>query len=67
MEVKTGSVPATALRGLLEFTRRFPEYRPLLVGDPGVDVTAERAGITAMTWRDFLLTGPPSGPGPGDP
>jgi hypothetical protein len=59
VEVKTGAVTATELRGLLEFTRRFPEYRPLLVGDPPGRLAAERAGIPFTTWQDFLLTGPP--------
>jgi len=33
IEVKTGSFDATALRGLGEFTRRFPQYRPLVICD----------------------------------
>jgi hypothetical protein len=40
--------------------RRFPEYRPLLVGDPPGQLAAERAGIAWVSWRDFLLSGPPS-------
>lgn len=32
IEVKTGAVSTADLRPLLEFVRRFPDYRPLLVG-----------------------------------
>ena len=60
MEVKTGAVGPNDLRGLLEFTRRFPEYRPLLVGDAPGHLAAERAGIAWISWHDFLLSGPPS-------
>jgi hypothetical protein len=44
VEIKTGAVGTTDLRGLLEFTRRFPEYRPLLVGDPPGQLTAAYTG-----------------------
>jgi predicted AAA+ superfamily ATPase len=59
VEIKTGAVGTTDLRGLLEFTRRFPEYRPLLVCDPPGQLAAERAGIASVRWHDFLLSGPP--------
>jgi hypothetical protein len=61
LEIKTGAVAATDLRGVLEFTRRFPEYRPLLVCDPAGRLAAERAGIVSVGWRDFLLSGPSGG------
>lgn len=61
VEVKTGAVDAGMLRGLLEFTRRAPEYRPLLVGDPTSGPIAERAGIPMVSWPEFLLSGPPGG------
>ncbi len=57
VEVKTGRVHANDLKGLLEFARRNPEHRPLLVhGEHGHDL-ARRVGIAAMHWRDFLLDG----------
>jgi len=59
IEVKVGPVAGADLRGLLEFSRRSPEYRPLLIGDESARLPAERAGVQAMTWRDFLLGGPP--------
>jgi len=59
IEVKSGVVEPTHLRGLLEFTRRFPEYRPLLLSEASARTIAERAGIAALSWREFLLSGPP--------
>ncbi len=59
IEVKTGAVAPGELRGLLEFARRFPAYRPLLVGDEAGLAAAARLDIAAVTWRDFLRTGPP--------
>jgi predicted AAA+ superfamily ATPase len=58
-EVKTGPVRPDDLRGLLELVRRFPEYRPLLVGDAAGRGAAERVGIATTSWEDFLLAGPP--------
>jgi hypothetical protein len=59
VEVKTGSFDSRDLRGLLEFVRRFRAYRPLVLCPPKGRATAERAGVGAMDWRDFLLSGPP--------
>ena len=58
IEVKTGGVDLARLRGLAEFTRRFPRYRPLVVCDAaGIDAVG-RAGLPARLWSDFLLAGP---------
>jgi predicted AAA+ superfamily ATPase len=59
VEIKTGAVTPADLRGLLEFTRRFSRYRPLLIADEDARSAAERAGIAFTTWRRFLLAGPP--------
>ncbi len=59
VEIKTGAVETSDLRGLLEFTRRNPSYRPLLVCDDAALRVAERAGIEAATWRRFLAEGLP--------
>lgn len=59
VEIKTGMVRATDLQGLLEFTRRHPSYRPILICDTAALPTAERAGIEAATWREFLNKGLP--------
>lgn len=58
VEIKTGPFEVNALRGLLEFTRRFPSFRPLVLCEPLDHAAAERAGVASMDWRDFLLDGP---------
>ncbi len=59
VEVKTGKFQMRELTGLLEFTRRYPTFKPLVVcGADGLS-TAERAEIGAITWQEFLLSGPP--------
>ena len=58
IEVTTGRVTSRELRGLGEFVRRFPEYRPLVICQPGEQGAAERLGIAAMGWQDFLWEGP---------
>lgn len=58
VEVKTGSVSTADLRGLGEFTKRFPKYRPLVLCDAQSAVNVGRAGFAAMLWQDFLLKGP---------
>jgi hypothetical protein len=58
VEIKTGRFGAADVSGLLEFVRRYPAYRPLVVcGEEGVQ-TADRLGISAVPWRRFLLEGP---------
>jgi predicted AAA+ superfamily ATPase len=61
IEVKTGSFRPADVRGLLEFTRRFTKYRPLLLCDAQELRVAERFGVDAMSWGEFLLGGPPGG------
>lgn len=58
IEVKSGSFSAGDLRGLLELTRRMSQYKPLLVCDPDRLKAAERLGVAAKSWQDFLLNGP---------
>lgn len=60
IEVTIGRVSSRELRGLGEFTRRFPEYRPLVICEPSERGAAERLGIAAMSWHDFLWQGPGS-------
>lgn len=57
IEVKYGSVQVADLRGLLEFHRRFPKYRPILIGTEAAKGAAERAGIAWLDWQDYLLRG----------
>jgi hypothetical protein len=57
IEIKTGNYGVQHLTGLLEFCRRYPEYRPFVLCDPGSEGTAREAGIGAKSWSDFLLDG----------
>lgn len=59
IEVKTGAVSAADLRGIAEFVRRHRGFRPLVVCDRSELTAAERLGVAAITWPDFLLSGPP--------
>jgi predicted AAA+ superfamily ATPase len=58
IEVKTGPIRTTDLRGLLEFARRFPRFRPLVVCDAPQVSEVQRLGLQALTWVRFLLEGP---------
>ncbi|MDD3926647.1 MAG: hypothetical protein PHT33_08315 [bacterium] len=57
VEIKTGGYTAGDLSGLLEFSRRWPEYRPLVICDDKHADTAQRIGIDCLTWREFLWDG----------
>ena len=57
IEVKTGKLQMTDLKGLLEFTRRHPSFKPLLICDKTGRIAAERAGIRSIDWRQFLCDG----------
>jgi hypothetical protein len=59
IEVKTGDFRVGDLKALLEFVRRHPKSRPLVVCDGPRCATAERAGVQAIDWQGFLLGGPP--------
>jgi hypothetical protein len=59
LEVKTGSISSADLKGMAEFVRRKPKYRPLVLCDDEARPVVERVGIESMVWRDFLLHGPP--------
>jgi uncharacterized protein len=59
IEIKTGTVRTADLHGLFEFTRRHTNYRPLLICDSGALPIAQRAGVEAVTWRNFLIHGLP--------
>jgi len=59
IEVKTGRISVADLKGLGEFARRHPAFRPLVVCDDEARPVAERAGLEAIQWSQFLLRGPP--------
>jgi predicted AAA+ superfamily ATPase len=58
LEIKTGRISPSDLRGLGEFVRRHPSFHALVVCDAEARATVERAGFAAMPWADFLLHGP---------
>ncbi|MDO8836385.1 MAG: ATP-binding protein [Vicinamibacterales bacterium] len=59
IEVKTGDIDPARLRGLAEFTRRFPQYRPLVLCDERGHAAVSRLGLRPRLWSDFLFDGPP--------
>lgn len=56
VEVKSGRFTAEDLRGLAHATGRFPDFRPLVVCDPGEERQAQSAGFEAVNWVDFLTS-----------
>jgi predicted AAA+ superfamily ATPase len=58
LEVKTGDIEPSRLRGLSEFTRRYPAYRALVLCDRSRVPAVERLGLPGQAWEDFLLYGP---------
>jgi predicted AAA+ superfamily ATPase len=60
VEIKTGRFTGQDLRGLLEFCRRYPNFKPLVLTAPGDEESAKKHGISAVSWVNFLISGPPS-------
>lgn len=58
IDVKAGRFALPDLRGLGEFTRRFPAFRPLVLCNPRDLDVATGHGVPAMSWQQFLLDGP---------
>jgi predicted AAA+ superfamily ATPase len=59
IEVKIGELHSGALTALLEFVRRNRRFQPLVLCNAAGRPIAERAGVKAITWQEFLLAGPP--------
>lgn len=59
VEMKTGPFRASELSGLLEFVRRHPRFKPLVVVGQDGHAPARRLGVPSVTWKEFLLGGPP--------
>ncbi|MGD2155086.1 MAG: hypothetical protein PVG79_17610, partial [Gemmatimonadales bacterium] len=57
--IKTSRYTVRDLAGLLEFTRRHPAFRPLVLCPDAETGVARAAGAEAVTWRQFLWSGPP--------
>ncbi len=59
VEVKLGEVQTSDLRGLLEFCRRNPSHRPLVLCDASAVARLADLGVQGQPWREFLWSGPP--------
>ena len=59
VEVKTSSFDSRGLEGRLEFCRRNPKLRPLVITAPGDEPLARRHGLVAMSWKESRMSGPP--------
>jgi predicted AAA+ superfamily ATPase len=57
VEVKTARFDFESLKGLLEFCRRNAKFHPLVITAPGDEVIAHRHGLSALSWKEFLLSG----------
>ena len=57
VEIKTGSYGNRDLAGVLEFCRRYADFNPLILCEPGYETVAQHAGIAAVAWSSFLLNG----------
>lgn len=57
LEIKSGAVAMSDLRGLQEFTRRFPDYRPLLISGAAGEAVAARGDVGWVDWRKYLEMG----------
>jgi hypothetical protein len=60
VEVKTGMFDFHELTGLLEFCRRNPKFRPLVITAPGTEGISRNHGLSTVSWEEFLMCGPPS-------
>jgi predicted AAA+ superfamily ATPase len=60
VEVKTSRFGPHELNGLLEFCRRNPKFRPLVITAPSPGGIAQPHSVSAISWQDFLISGPPS-------
>ena len=60
VEVKTSSFDSHELKGLLQFCRRNSKFRPLVITAPDDERIAHGHGLSAISWNEFLVSGPPS-------
>lgn len=58
IEVKTGAYRSQDLRGLLEFCRLYPRFRPLLLCNEGDEAVGMDGGVRTQSWASFLIDGP---------
>jgi predicted AAA+ superfamily ATPase len=60
VEVKTSRFDSHELTGLLEFCRRNSKFRPLVICAPGDEQIAQGHGLSVISWKEFLVSGPHS-------
>lgn len=60
VEVKTSRFDLRELTGLLEFSRRNPKFRPLVISAPGDEQIVQGHGLSVVNWKEFLVSGPRS-------
>lgn len=60
VEVKTQRFDFHELKGLLEFCRRNGKFLPLVITAAGHEQIARNHRLPAISWQEFLLSGPPS-------
>lgn len=60
IEVSIGPIDRAKLRGLFEFARRNRDHRPLVITDDARSDAMERYGVEAVSWKEFLVNGPPA-------
>jgi hypothetical protein len=58
IEVKSGAYRPRDLKGLLEFCRLHPRFRPLLLCGEGEEATGRDLGIATQSRASFLMNGP---------
>ncbi|MHB9022821.1 MAG: ATP-binding protein [Armatimonadota bacterium] len=57
VEIKSGDYTIRDLVALLEFCRRNPGYRPMVIGSEQYQDAAVRADIEYLSWQEYLLDG----------
>jgi len=57
IEIKTATYTWRDLAGLFEFTRRFRQYRPLVLCRAEDRAIAQHAGAASLAWGQFLWSG----------
>jgi predicted AAA+ superfamily ATPase len=57
IEVKSGEFTGYDLIGLMTFSARHRDYRPLVIGDERFKDSARKAGVSFIRWQDYLLGG----------
>jgi predicted AAA+ superfamily ATPase len=58
IDVRTGVFTPADVRGLIAFRKRYPSFAPLILCSGKMLPVAERTGIPAQRWTEFLASGP---------